>query len=84
MDHLLFNGLNAILRTAVLQVLRSAHVTRDEVLASMRAAGHSELDSIHAVVIETDALFTVIAHAGRSEDTLLAAKYDRTVHLPGE
>lgn len=67
------------------QALRSARVTRDEVLASIRAAGHSELDAIRAVVIETDASFTVITHAGESEDTLLAVKgYGRTAHPQGE
>ena len=58
-------------------------MTEDEILASIRAAGHSELDSIHAVVIETDASFTVITHAGASETTLSAVEgYTRSVKPP--
>lgn len=57
--------------------LRVTRVTEDEILAAIRAVGCSDLASVQAVVIETDASFTVIAHAGVSEDSLSAVKgYD--------
>lgn len=57
--------------------LRRSRVTKDEVLAAIRASGHSELASIRAVVLETDASFTVIANAGMSEESLSGvAGYD--------
>lgn len=58
-------------------MLRVTRVTQDEILAAIRAAGCGDLASVRAVVIETDASFTVIAHADASEDSLLGVKgYD--------
>ena len=40
--------------------MRSSRVTRDEILAAIRASGLSDLSSARAVVLETDASFSVV------------------------
>jgi uncharacterized membrane protein YcaP (DUF421 family) len=40
--------------------LRTSRVTRDEILAAIRASGLSDLSSARAVVLETDASFSVV------------------------
>jgi uncharacterized membrane protein YcaP (DUF421 family) len=44
--------------------LRRERVTRGEVLAAIRGAGHGEVECIDAVVLETDGSVSVIAQAG--------------------
>ena len=48
-------------RGAFLQdAMRRVRVTEDEVLAAVRSAGHLELDTVDAVVLETDGSFSVV------------------------
>ncbi len=56
------------------RALRSSRVTREEVFASIRASGHSDLSLVHAVVIETDASFSVLGYPSKAEDTLAGVK----------
>ena len=45
--------------------MRRARVTEDEILAAVREHGESEVESVYAVVLETDGSFSVIAgHEG--------------------
>ncbi|MEQ9639099.1 MAG: DUF421 domain-containing protein [Alphaproteobacteria bacterium] len=44
--------------------LRLERVTRDEILAAVRAQGHAGLEAVEAVVLETDGSFSVVAGAG--------------------
>lgn len=47
-------------------------VTREEVLAVLRANGKSEVESVEAVVLETDGSFSVLSSAdGQSRDSTL-------------
>ncbi len=51
--------------------MRVARVTEDEVRAAARSQGLAALDSIEAVVLETDGSFSVITDgAGASRSTL--------------
>ncbi len=52
------------------EALRRARVTQDEVLAAIRAAGHSHLASVQAVVLETNASFSVITHGDGTGEAL--------------
>lgn len=47
--------------------LKSERVTREEVLAAIRASGHGSLSGTDAVVLETDGSFSVIATLGDDE-----------------
>ncbi len=49
----------------LLAALRQTRVTQAEVLAAVRAAGISDLDGVRAVVLETDASFSVVKAGGR-------------------
>ena len=44
--------------------LRRARVTRAEVRAAVRAAGHADLDAVEAVIMETDGSFSVVGRPG--------------------
>lgn len=44
-------------------VLRRERVTREEVVAAIRAAGQARLDQVGAVVLETDGSFSVLPRA---------------------
>lgn len=44
--------------------LRRARVTRAEVRAAVRAAGHADLDAVDAVIMETDGSFSVVGRPG--------------------
>lgn len=44
--------------------MRRARVTKDEVYAAARAAGHEDLSKIDAVVLETDGSFSVVTADG--------------------
>lgn len=52
-----------LLRDGVIDgaALLDERVTRDELLAAVRGAGHGGLDAIAAVVLETDGSFSVVA-----------------------
>jgi uncharacterized membrane protein YcaP (DUF421 family) len=52
---LFYNG--AFIQSA----LRASRVTEDEVLAAIRASGSSDQTTVHAVILETDASFSVVA-----------------------
>lgn len=51
--------------------MRRERVTRDEVYAAIRAHGSADLDSVEAVVIETDGSFTVLERAQSVRQTAL-------------
>lgn len=42
------------------KALKAERVTRDELMAAIRAQGKSDLQAIHAVVLETDGSFSVV------------------------
>lgn len=50
--------------------MKRERVSRDEVLATVRASGHGSLSDIDAVVLETDGSISVIASLGRDEDAM--------------
>jgi uncharacterized membrane protein YcaP (DUF421 family) len=52
--------------------LMRARVTRDEVLAAVRAAGVPALDDVDAVVLETDGSFSVVKRGNGSGQSSLA------------
>ena len=52
--------------------LRRARVTRDELLATIRAAGIGHLTEVEAVVLETDGSFTVVKRNDGSGSSSLA------------
>lgn len=52
--------------------LRSTRVTEDEVRAAVRAAGLPDMSAAEAVVLETDASFSVVRRGERGEATSLA------------
>ncbi|MGF7159637.1 uncharacterized membrane protein YcaP (DUF421 family) [Rhodoligotrophos appendicifer] len=58
------------------EMLRRERVTEEEILAAIRAQGHSELSGIEAVVLETDGSFSVLSkpEAGHPADTLQGVK----------
>jgi uncharacterized membrane protein YcaP (DUF421 family) len=51
--------------------LRTSRVTRDEILAAIRASGLSDLSSARAVVLETDASFSVVGRNGSPDRSSL-------------
>ncbi len=60
-------------RGAVLPAaLRRARVTEDEVRAAVRAAGVSDLETVEAVVLETDGSFSVVRDGGVTGASSLA------------
>jgi uncharacterized membrane protein YcaP (DUF421 family) len=53
------------------EAMRSERVTRDEILAAMRSSGHAAMESVEAVILETDASFSVLGKSsGQSGSTL--------------
>lgn len=52
------------------EMLRAERVTRDEVLAAVRASGQATLSEVAAVVLETDGGFSVIARIDREPSAL--------------
>ncbi len=60
--------------------LRRERVTREEVLAAVRAAGHGELAAVAAVVLETDGSFSVVGRPQQGEVETL--RYVRDQPLP--
>ena len=54
------------------KALLHARLTEDEVRAAVRSAGLSDLNSVDAVVFETDGSFSVIKHSAGSDASSLA------------
>ena len=52
--------------------LRRARVTEEEVRAAVRSEGLSAIEGVHAVVLETDGSFSVIANDDRESTSSLA------------
>jgi len=52
--------------------LKQERVTEGEVKAAVRAEGISSLEAVHAVVLETDGSFSVIATPNREPDTAMS------------
>jgi uncharacterized membrane protein YcaP (DUF421 family) len=50
--------------------LRRARVTEDELRAAVRGAGHASLEEIEAVVLETDASFSVVPRSEAEASSL--------------
>jgi uncharacterized membrane protein YcaP (DUF421 family) len=48
--------------------MRAQRITREEVLAALRASGAAEVGEIAAVVLETDGSISVIPDAGAAGD----------------
>jgi uncharacterized membrane protein YcaP (DUF421 family) len=46
------------------KAMREERVTREEVLSAIRQNGRAELSQVHALILETDGTFSVIAHDG--------------------
>jgi uncharacterized membrane protein YcaP (DUF421 family) len=60
------------------EALRAQRVTRDEILAAVRSQGKASLESVEAVVLETDGSFTIISPPPQEEDAASAlASVDR-------
>lgn len=53
--------------------LRRERVTRDELLAAVRASGQTGIRQVHAVVLETDGTLNVVVRAEASGDAAMAA-----------
>jgi uncharacterized membrane protein YcaP (DUF421 family) len=53
------------------QALKRERVTREEILAAIRAEGHGSIEEIGAVVLETDGNFSVLKSANVGEDSAL-------------
>lgn len=53
------------------EALRGARVTESEVRAAVRSAGLGDLDSVEAVVLETDGSFSVIKSGGEAYNSSL-------------
>ncbi|PRP99281.1 DUF421 domain-containing protein [Enhygromyxa salina] len=53
-------------------MLRRSRVTTEEVRAAVRSAGHAAIEQVHAVVLETDGSFSVIAQDDAIEASSLA------------
>jgi len=52
------------------ETLRSERVVEAEVMAAIRENGIADVESVHAVVLETDGTFSVISAAGSSDSAL--------------
>lgn len=50
--------------------LRTSRVTRDEILAAIRASGLSDQSSVRAVVLETNASFSIVGRDSPGESSL--------------
>lgn len=53
------------------ETLRRERVVEAEVMAAIRENSIADVESVHAVVLETDGTFSVIPDAGRSDSALL-------------
>lgn len=53
--------------------LRRERVTRDELLAAVRASGRAGLEQVHAVVLESDGSLNIIGPPGGEDAAALAA-----------
>ena len=60
--------------------LRRARVTEEEVRAAVRSRGLSAIEGVHAVVLETDGSFSVIANGDQDGTSSLAGI--QTPHQP--
>lgn len=58
--------------------LKAERVTREEVLAAVRAQGRSDLAGVEAVVLETDGSISVVAGDGKGEAAALGTVRLRT------
>lgn len=56
-------------------VLRRERVTREEVVAAIRAAGQARLDQVGAVVLETDGSFSVLPRAAEDLTALAGVRH---------
>lgn len=54
------------------KALYQSRVTEDELRAAARSAGFSSLESIFAIVLETNGSFSVISHAENDRDSALS------------
>lgn len=52
------------------ETLRRERVVEAEVMAAIRESGIADVESVHAVVLETDGTFSVIPEAGSSDSAL--------------
>lgn len=66
------------------EALRQERVTEGEVRAAVRARGYAALESVEAVVLETDGGFSVITHAGEHAASAMedVRGYPRHPHTP--
>lgn len=53
----------------LVEAMRAERVTRAEILAAVRSSGIHDLDRVAAVVLETDATFSVLQRPDRSEES---------------
>jgi uncharacterized membrane protein YcaP (DUF421 family) len=51
--------------------MRAERVTEEEIRAAVRAQGTAEMDQVGAVVLETDASFSVLTRLGRPNPSAL-------------
>ena len=58
------------------QAMKRERVSEDEIRSAIRAAGHAGVDSIEAVVLETDGTFSVIAKAEEGATALRDVRGD--------
>ncbi len=54
------------------EALRQSRVTEEEVKAAIRGAGHGAMETVEAVVLETDGSFSVVKQSGEAEHSSLA------------
>lgn len=59
------------------RAMSDERITRNEVLAAIREAGHRRLDEVHFVILESDARFSVIARGKAELDGDLVAHVSR-------
>jgi uncharacterized membrane protein YcaP (DUF421 family) len=60
--------------------MRAERVTEEEIRAAVRAQGIAEMDQVGAVVLETDASFSVLTRVGRpGPSPLQGVRHDRSV-----
>ncbi|MBE9127701.1 MULTISPECIES: DUF421 domain-containing protein [unclassified Coleofasciculus] len=48
------------------KIMQAERVTREEIVAAIRESGHSKLDQVEAVILESDANLSVIPRQGES------------------
>ncbi len=62
--------------------LRQERVTREEVLAAIRAQGIARLDQVAAVILETDGSVTVLPYPDEGAATALASVTGASIDIP--